>query len=564
MNRRLTTGALLAMACTGLLAISASAQIVFDGNILFGNGAAATEAAQYNQTLLTNACAGLSPSATTQQVAAQFGQNTYIDPLLNAAYANFLAPNYTLQAGSPAYGPNAGHDLVDANLVDAWLNPTCWAGAVDQSNDWTQGWTYHNFDGGLGRTDIPAGTPVFVTTNITTNTTWTSNNNYLLFGRIAVQAGAILTIEPGVVVTGSGEDSYLVIERGAQIFANGTAQQPIIMTSGAPLGDMLPGDWGGLVVMGRAVANCAGGSATNCVLTSSGSDCISEGGAGNFGGSDDSDDSGTLRYVRVEYSGVEIAPNNELNCFTFNGVGDQTEVEYLQAFGGKDDLFEWFGGTARARYLYGLCGEDDGLDWQMGWRGKVQFAIIHYVDTTDGGLNSDSGIEADNNEFDFDCALRSNPVLANLTLIGDLQSGRGIHLRRGTYGTILNSIVVGFPTVGFQIENTQGLDGCLGANPAPFCTQPTAANPLYAFRVDFGPNPVIGQSNFAFSLAKATSVKVNVYNAAGRLIETVFDGVLSEGPQMIPWLPREASSGVYYYNVVAGASTAQGKLMVVN
>ena len=244
---------------------------------------------------------------------------------------------------------------------------------------------------------------------------------------------------------------YLTIDRGARLIVNGTKASPVVLTSDQDptLGAMAPGDNGGVVIHGRAIANCAN--------TAGGDSCVSEGGAGFFGGGDDNDNSGSIRYMRIEYSGKEISPDNELNSLIMNAVGRGTSIDFVEAFMGSDDSFEWFGGTARCSHLVGAGQDDDGLDWQLGYRGFVQFAVIQQHP-----LRGDKGIEADNSEFNYAAPFRSNPTMANLTLIGtsppnpgSVSPNRGIHLRRGTAGTIVNSVIVGFNGPGLDLSDPE-------------------------------------------------------------------------------------------------------------
>lgn len=546
---------------------NAGSGIALDGNILWNNNGGGS---QYDTATFATSCAGVLPNpASTADIAAAF-TNVVVNPQLDPNYNNPTAPVYRPLASSPALLENGAYVVDVDDLDDTFFTSTCFVGALDDEagSDWTTGWTYHNYDGGFGRTDInPAAPVVNVVSNINANTTWTTGNIYVLIGRIAVQPGVTLTIQPGVVVMGGGVGSYLVVERDGFLDAQGTANDPIIMTSGGDftIGDQFPGDWGGLVLHGKAVANCGGnGAVAGCNLTTTGNDCISEGGAGNFGGNDDSDGSATLRYVRVEYAGQEISPNNELNAFTFNAQGTGTTAEYLQAHLGTDDLFEWFGGVMDGRYWLGTGGADDGLDWQMGFRGRFQFGIIQQVAVADGGQDPDKGIEADNNEFDFDCPGRSNPTIANVTFIGAAGGANGIHLRRGTNGCVFNAIVVDFPSTGLRVQHDESYANCLATSPGAYDCQVTAAPlPVAGFRVAVAPNPVVGQSSFSFNLPAAGNVQVKIYNAAGRVVDTVHDGYMDQGSNLITWSPRQNAAGVYYYSVVSGENLAQGKLLVL-
>lgn len=555
----------LGLLAAGLLVFSAPAfadneGVSFDGNVLWNNNGGGD---QYDQ-----ASFGSLNQSTEDFVTTNFSSNRVIDPGLVGTYNSVAGPWHPTSLSDVLFGNGA--PVVATSAVDPFFQDVPYQGALDSSpaSDWTRGWIYTNLDGGLGRTDINLGLPIVnVTTDVATDTTWSTGSNYVISGRIAVQSGATLTIEPGVVVVGLVAGSYLVVERGGKLDAVGTEQSPIIFTSGADftVGDQAPGDWAGIVIHGRAVANCAvGGAVAGCNLTSTGNDCESEGGAGFFGGSDDQDDSGTLRYVRSEYAGQEISPNNELNAFTFNAVGSGTTLQYLQAHRGTDDLFEWFGGATRSSHFVGTGGDDDGLDWQMGFRGLHQFAVI--VATDQDNANADKGMECDNNEFDFSCPGESNGIVANLTLIGAPLTANGVHFRRGTNGAVFNSIIVDWVSSGFRMQHDETFDNGVGPQP-PLYASTGVGGPGFtnaSFRVSLGRNPVVGTGQFMFSLPKGEDVQIRVFNARGRLVDTVHSGFLGEGLHTISWNPREQSSGMYLYQVQAGRQVATGKMTVVN
>jgi hypothetical protein len=538
--------------------------LVFDGNILFDNDGGA-----YGADTGGASCPGGAYS-TTQLATVYFTRNRSVDPLVNPQVYTMTDPRWDLLAGSPALAAY-GAPIVRASAFDPWFQDVCYTGAVpftggSDALDWTAGWTYHNQAGGSGRTDINFGKPsMMVTSDVISNTTWTSDKNWFLVGRIAVRNLATLTVQPGTVVLGSGVGSYLVIERGGKLIADGTRSDPIVFTSGSPLGFQAPGDWGGVVFQGRARANCSGSVSPGCGSTSATAECQSEGGAGAFGGNDDDDDQGVVRYCRVEYSGFEVAPNNELNCWTFNAVGRNTVIDYIQADHGSDDGIEFFGGTARARHLVATSNQDDNIDWQMGYRGYVQFGVVKQ----NPDFAADKAIEADNNEFAFNCELRSNPVLSNLTLVGTgaLPGGAGgIHLRRGTACTILNSIVLGFSGLGLRIQNTETFDTCPGAQPALYVCPTSDAGPAGRgddLQVSTGPNPAFGRTSISFALAMAAHVTVQLYDAAGRMVETLADRDFEPGEYSLPWDARQRAAGAYFYRVTAGERRAAGRLLVL-
>lgn len=232
---------------------------------------------------------------------------------------------------------------------------------------------------------------------ITSDMTLTNDNTYLLRGGVFVGDDVnetILTIEPGTVIYGEASTyGMLVIRRNSKIMADGTVDAPIVFTSDQV--HPARSDWGGLILNGNAHLNVPGGEA------------YGEGSTGLYGGGltpDDTDNSGVLRYVRVEYAGREISPDNELNGIAFQGVGSGTTIEYCQVHMNKDDAFEWFGGAAWAKYLYATGCADDQFDWTEGWNGKGQFFVCQQYED-----DADQGIEADNNAEDNDYTPRAHP-----------------------------------------------------------------------------------------------------------------------------------------------------------
>ena len=287
--------------------------------------------------------------------------------------------------------------------------------------------------------------------NINKSITLGALNGYewLISGSTFVVGTAELTISEGVTVYFDAESSatsYIAIQQGASINAVGTSANPIVLTSSnkitgsatAPDG----GDWGGLVVNGRATINI-------------GNTAEGEGGSGTYGGSDDADDSGTIRYVRLEYAGRVIGVDNELNGFSFNGVGSGTTVEFIQSYFGEDDGIEFFGGTVSVKWAVSTASRDDSFDWTHGWRGNGQFWVVEQL--TGRG---DRGIEADNLGDDNAATPFSEPTLSNITLIGSDGNGgannsTGMRLREGTKGKIHNAIVTGFQSRGVRVTDTQ-------------------------------------------------------------------------------------------------------------
>jgi len=271
-----------------------------------------------------------------------------------------------------------------------------------------------------------------------------------------------ITIEAGTTTFGRGgtPPSMLVIRRNARIVADGTAQAPIVMTSAQPPGSRAPGDWGGLIINGQAPVNDIG---PNGELP------FGEGGSGRYGGTDANDDSGVLRYVRVEYGGHVFTSDDELNGIAFQGVGAGTEVDHIQVHRNADDGVEFFGGTVDAKYVLLTGCLDDSMDWTSGWTGRVQYVVIQQWA---GG--ADNGIEADNLEAQNDATPRSHPVISNMTIVGPADAGElsdvGLVLRRGTAANVYNAIVLGLNEHGLDIDDQETWDNAYSDAPGSYDT----------------------------------------------------------------------------------------------
>ena len=246
-------------------------------------------------------------------------------------------------------------------------------------------------------------------------------------------AAVTLTIEPGVTVFGEPQ-SFLAIQQNSRIEAVGTEDAPIVFTSPQYDGARNRADWGGLILNGNApINNCSDGTAAVTGCTAQG-----EGNTGSYGGDDPSDSSGTLRYVRVEFGGYEITPDNEVNGIAFQGVGAGTEVSYIQVHMNKDDGVEFYGGTVSADHLVITGAGDDSLDWTDGWTGSVSHVLV--VQASD---LADRGIEADNNGDQNAALPASSPSLSDVTILGAGAESVGVLLREGTQAQITNLAVTG-------------------------------------------------------------------------------------------------------------------------
>ena len=293
-------------------------------------------------------------------------------------------------------------------------------------------------DTGVDET-CPVAGDVVIDADISEDTTWDCDN-YLLQGKIFVTNNATLTIAAGTQIfgdTAGSETAALIVTRGAQLQAVGTAAEPIVFTSGNASPDRATGDWAGVALMGSASIN-QGADIGGGVLQGNLEGIDPTDARSQYGGDDDASDCGTLQYVRIEFAGAEFSPDNELNGLTIAGCGTGTDLSYIQVHRGKDDGIEFFGGTAGMDHVVISGASDDSLDWDLGWRGDVQFLVVHQFE----GIG-DNGFEADSNGSNETAGPRSDPRLYNVTMIGTTTT-RGMVLREGTLGELRNFIVTGF------------------------------------------------------------------------------------------------------------------------
>jgi hypothetical protein len=273
---------------------------------------------------------------------------------------------------------------------------------------------------------------------ISQSRTLTADTCYELKGLVYVKAPATLTIDKGTKILGDKVSlGTLVIEPGAKIEAVGTAKNPIVFTSKAPVGERAAGDWGGVIVLGKAPVNLPGGQGNIEGLPPTADT--------TYGGDKADDSSGTLRYVRIEFSGVQLSPNNEVNGLTFGGVGSGTVVDHIMVHDTLDDCFEFFGGTVNAKYLICAYNGDDGFDWDNGFNGKLQFLALQQ---DPNNAADDNGFEGDNDANATANMPFSEPTIYNATLCGKnadvAKQQYGMLLRRSTKAHIFNTVVTGF------------------------------------------------------------------------------------------------------------------------
>ena len=338
---------------------------------------------------------------------------------------------------------------------DAFWSVTNYKGAFPVTDntpatDWTSGWS--NFD--PENTVYPATTST-AATDITTNTTW--SGVVLLQNKIYVKNNATLTIAPGTIIRGDKlTQGTLIITRGAKLIANASASNPIVFTSNEAVGSRNEGDWGGVVILGLAKNNQPGGVANieGIVPTTD----------TQFGGNFDTDNSGIIKFVRIEFAGIALEPNKEVNGITFGSVGNGTIVDNVQVSFSGDDSFEWFGGTVNCKHLIAYRGLDDDFDTDFGFRGKIQFFMsIRDKDLFDAPGDSNC-FESDNDAAGSTAQPKTMPIFSNGTIVGPKGNGtialpigekfeKAFRLRRNTSTSCFNSIVTGWEK-GLSIEGT--------------------------------------------------------------------------------------------------------------
>ncbi len=409
-----------------------------------------------------------------------------------AVAALCVAPTTAIAGGGPACGDL--NDDSNVNIVDVLLMANCVAGLCDAgaqcgggglaacANTFGDGAvvnasdlnqlvfevagleTLHDLCAPIGTPLACAGTEV-ITGTISSSQIWPSGCDIELDDTVFIETppggpttvltiGAGTTIKGRKTVTPGNGAAALIFLPGSKIAAIGGASTPIVFTSDQPAGARTKGDWGGVMFNGRSTVN-----RPNCLGTA-------EGVPSPFGGCDANDSSGVARYVRIEFAGLPISANNELNIWTMNGLGKGTDFSYIHANAGIDDCIEWFGGTLDTHHMVASGCADDGLDWQLGYTGTTQYALyVANGPLLDDGNTDSRGFEGDNSEFGNDDLPRSNPKFCNVTLVGpedlDTDSDSGILFRRGTAGQVGNVIVTGFRDAGVELrEDATGVVAC--------------------------------------------------------------------------------------------------------
>lgn len=344
-------------------------------------------------------------------------------------------------------------------ISQSFFVPTDYRGAFAPAPTamWTDNWT--NWD--PQNTTYGTAT-VTVSTSITNNTTWTSGNVYLLQGQIYVKNGATLTIQPGTVILGdkSIPGSGLFVTQGSKLMAMGTEMSPIVFTSNQAAGARGAGDWGGIILLGRAANNQPSGVA-NIEGIAPNPDTQFGGGASP----DDNDNSGTLTYVRIEFGGYVYQTDKEINGLTMGSVGRATTIHHIQTSFTNDDAYEWFGGTVNCHHLVSYRDLDDNFDADFGFSGKIQFGLVvrdpNIADNP--SVSTSEGFESDNDASGSATTPKTSAIFSNITMVGPYRGStgntiaagyrRGARLRRNTELKIYNSLFMDFNR-GLHIDGT--------------------------------------------------------------------------------------------------------------
>lgn len=300
-----------------------------------------------------------------------------------------------------------------------------------------------------------------ISSNITGDKTLKTGNTYTLKNIVYVTNNATLTIEPGVRILCDKETrATLVITRGAKIKANGTQSNPVVFTSNAT--SPVRGDWAGIVICGKAPVNSSFNGQAGVGEVEGGVNNAD--GYGLYGGTDVNDNSGVLRYVRIEYGGYAYLPDKEINGLTLAGVGAGTVIDNVQVSWANDDSFEFFGGTVNASHLISYSALDDDFDTDNGYSGKVQFGIV-LRDSSVADVSKSNAFESDNDANGTALTPQTKAVFSNMTIVGprlysnsvgNSLNQAGAHIRRNSSISIYNSVIAGFP-IGILIDGSKGV-----------------------------------------------------------------------------------------------------------
>ncbi len=369
---------------------------------------------------------------------------------------NATEPNFQPMAGSPVFNASYWYkESEPASINNSFFEQVSYVGAFDGINDWTAGWTqWDPVNANYPEPTVTKGNGQFSRSeglHITANETW--SGVITLNGWVYVDAGATLTIDAGTIIRGTNK-SVLSVEKGGKIMAIGTSANPIVFTSSQGAGFRANSDWAGLVINGNGINNLAGGSGT------------AEGGIGSpYGGADNTDNSGVLAYVRIEFAGYEVATGSEVNGLTLNSVGSGTTIDHVQVSYSGDDGYEFFGGAVNAKHLISYKTEDDDFDTDNGYSGMIQFVVI-LRDPTIVDTDTANGFESDNDKDGSDASPKTTAIFSNMSGFGaakDLatynalpqnhKDGATMRIRRNSRISVYNSLYLGWGR-GLRFEST--------------------------------------------------------------------------------------------------------------
>jgi len=413
-----------------------------------------------------------------------------------------------------------------------------------------------NGDDDGGEIVLPTTGVVEVTGDITTATNWTADKIYLLKGNVFVTNNVTLTIAPGTIIKGDkGTKGALIITRGAKISAIGTVDKPIVFTSAIAAGGRTPGDWGGLILLGKGINNL--GTSVTIEGISDATD------KAKHGGTDNADNSGTLKYVRVEYAGVALGPDNEINGITFGSVGSGTTVDFVEVYRSGDDAFEWFGGAVNAKHLLAVSTWDDDFDTDNGFSGKIQFGIAQRLSGV-ADVSGSNGFESDNNSTGANTEPLTSAVFSNMTILGPVAPlptpvptvnasfQHAAQIRRNSSISILNSVVAGY---------TEGVfyDDGLPAGTVNSSAKLLAGSSVFANNIIAGSN---GKSNQIKASSAATLALITPFLTASNVFSPdvyaigIYTDPLKFAADQVP----AARVGIPNFTLSTGSPAATGAL----
>jgi hypothetical protein len=393
---------------------------------------------------------------------------------------------------------------------------------------------------------------VEVSGDITAATTWSASKIYVLKGNVFVTNNVTLTIEAGTIIKGDkATKGALIITRGAKINATGTADKPIVFTSSIAAGARKEGDWGGVILLGKAQNNLGASVPIEGI-----SDATDK---GKHGGTDNADNSGIMKYVRIEYAGIALSPDNEINGLTFGSVGSGTTIDYIEVYRSGDDAFEWFGGAVNCSHLIAIDSWDDDFDTDNGFSGKVQFGIAQRLAVT-ADVSGSNGFESDNNAAGDNSTPQTSAVFSNMTILGPVGSGgssinanfqHGAQIRRNSAISIFNSVFVGY-TEGIFYDDALPAAGSLNSSGNLVAARSVFANNL-VYNSNSKSNQIKASNATALGIVTPLLTAVNVFDPAALATAIVADPYKYSAD-----LVAAARVGVPNFTVVAGSAAASG------